>query len=65
MNAEFLGPVIKGVLTARAEVSVLENRQMQGDAEVTDEKGKPVMRFSAVFKLGREVTVSTDKGVGT
>ncbi len=59
LNAEFLGPVTQGVLTARAEVTPVENRQVQGYAEVTDDDGRPVMRFSAVFKLGREVTLLT------
>ncbi len=59
LNAEFLGPVTQGVLTARAEVTPVENRQVQGYAEVTDDDGSPVMRFSAVFKLGREVTLLT------
>ncbi|HSL61801.1 MAG TPA: PaaI family thioesterase [Desulfotignum sp.] len=59
LNAEFLAPVTQGVLTARAQVTVLENRQLQGNAEVTDDDGRPVMRFSAMFKLGREVTLLT------
>jgi uncharacterized protein (TIGR00369 family) len=59
LNAEFLGPVTQGVLTARAEVTPVENRQVQGYAEVTNDDGRPVMRFSAVFKLGREVTLLT------
>jgi uncharacterized protein (TIGR00369 family) len=59
LNAEFLGPVTQGVLTARAEVTPVENRQVQGYAEVTDDDGRPVMRFSAIFKLGREVTLLT------
>jgi acyl-CoA thioesterase len=58
LNAEFLGPVTKGILSARAEVTPLENRQVQGQAVVSDEDGRQVMRFSAMFKLGREVTIS-------
>ncbi len=61
LNAEFLGPVTKGVLVARAEVKLLEDRQVQGNAVVSDEKDRPVMRFSAMFKLGREVKVSTHR----
>jgi len=57
LNADFLGPVTQGVLTARAEVTVLENREVKGYAEVSDEHGRPLMRFSAVFKLGREVSI--------
>ncbi len=63
LNAEFLGPVTQGVLSARAEVTPLENRQVQGQALVSDEEGRQVMRFSAMFKLGREVkTVTHRKG---
>lgn len=59
LNAEFLAPVTKGMLSARAQVTPFENRQVNGQAEVTDDDGKPVMRFSAMFKLGREVTLLT------
>jgi acyl-CoA thioesterase len=61
LNAEFLGPVTKGVLGARAEVTLLENRLVQGNAMVSDEEDRPVMSFSAMFKLGREVTISTHR----
>ena len=59
LNAEFLAPVTKGMLSARAEVMPLENRQVRGYAEVTDDDGSLVMRFSAMFKLGSEVTLVT------
>ena len=59
LNAEFLAPVTKGMLSARAEVMPLENRQVRGQAEVTDDDGSLVMRFSAMFKLGREVALLT------
>ncbi len=61
LQAEFLGPVTKGVLAAKAEVKLLEDRQVQGNAVVSDEKDRPVMRFSAMFKLGREVKISTHR----
>lgn len=59
--AEFLGPVTKGVLSARAEVTPLENRLVQGQAVVSDEEDRQVMRFSAMFKLGREVKIATHR----
>ncbi|MCA1784990.1 MAG: PaaI family thioesterase [Desulfobacteraceae bacterium] len=62
LNAEFLAPVTKGMLSASAQVTPLENRQVRGQAEVTDDDGSMVMRFSAVFKLGREVTLLTQTG---
>ena len=61
LNAEFLGPVTKGVLSAKAEVTPLENRQVQGQAMVSDKDGRQVMRFSAMFKLGREVQIATHR----
>ncbi|MFO7913184.1 MAG: PaaI family thioesterase [Desulfotignum sp.] len=61
LNAEFLGPVTKGVLSARAEVTPLENRLVQGQAVVSDEEDRQVMRFSAMFKLGREVKIATHR----
>jgi len=61
LKAEFLGPVTHGILSARAEVAPLENRQVQGQAVVSDEEGRQVMRFSAMFKLGREVEIATHR----
>ena len=61
LNAEFLGPVTQGVLSAKAAVTPLENRQVQGQALVSDEAGRQVMRFSAMFKLGREVKIATHR----
>ena len=59
LNAEFIGPVTQGILYAKAEVTPLENRQVQGKALVSDDDGRQVMRFSAMFKLGREVEIAT------
>jgi hypothetical protein len=42
-------------------VTPLENRQVQGQALVSDEAGRQVMRFSAMFKLGREVKTATHR----
>ncbi|MDY0220562.1 MAG: PaaI family thioesterase [Desulfobacterium sp.] len=61
LNAKFLGPVTKGVLSARAEVKLLDDRLVQGSAMVFDEEDTLVMRFSALFKLGREVKISTPR----
>lgn len=57
LRAEFLRPVTKGVLAAKAEVKIVEDRLIQGTATVFDEEMRPVMEFSAMFKLGREVKV--------
>lgn len=57
LTSEFLAPVTKGVLTAKASVQVLENRLIKGRATVLNEENKDVMKFSAMFKLARDVTV--------
>ncbi len=55
LNAEFLAPVTKGVLKAKAEVSLLENRMVQGVATVFSGSEVEVMKFSSIFKLAKDV----------
>lgn len=61
LNAKFLGPVTKGVLAVRAEVKLLDDQLVQGNAMVSDEEERLVMEFSAIFKLGREVKIATPR----
>lgn len=55
LSSEFLRPVTKGILTAKAEVTPLENRMVEGNATVFDGDENPVMTFTAIFKLARGV----------
>ena len=57
LNSEFLAPVTKGILTAQAKVKVLENRMIQGFSTILDENDREVMKFSAIFKLAKDVKV--------
>lgn len=57
INAEFLKPVIKGTLTARAETRFLKNRQVKGTSVVHDEEENRIMAFTAMFKLARDVDI--------
>jgi acyl-CoA thioesterase len=59
LNAEFLAPVTKGTLEAKATVKFLENRMVQGVATVFNEDNRDVLKFSALFKLAKDVTVET------
>lgn len=55
LTSEFLAPVTQGVLTAKAEVTPLEDRLIQGNSTVIDENHREVLKFSAQFKLARDV----------
>jgi len=55
LNSEFLAPVTKGVLTAKAKINPLENRIIQGAATVFNEDNIEVMKFSSFFKLAKNV----------
>ncbi|MDA3790127.1 MAG: PaaI family thioesterase [Desulfobacula sp.] len=57
LNSEFLAPVTKGVLTSKAKVKLLKDRMIQGSSMVFDENDREVMKFSAVFKLAKDVNI--------
>jgi acyl-CoA thioesterase len=57
LTSEFLAPVTKGLLTAKAGIKFLEDRMIQGKATVLDENKKEVMKFSAMFKLAKDAEI--------
>jgi acyl-CoA thioesterase len=61
MSAEFLRPVKKGILTAKAQASMVKERQVEGKTTVFDDENRPVMEFSAVFRLAGKGMSSTQK----
>jgi len=61
LNSEFIAPVTKGVLTAKAKVKLLENRMIQGASTVFNEDNVEVMKFSSLFKLAKDVDIKKDK----
>jgi acyl-CoA thioesterase len=61
LNSEFLAPVTKGVLTAKANIKLLENRMIQGAATVFNEDNIEVMKFSSLFKLAKNVEIKKEK----
>lgn len=56
--SEFLAPVTKGTLTAKAEVTVAENRKIRGYADIFNDTDQIVMTFSSVFKYARDVKIN-------
>ena len=57
LNSEFLAPVTKGVLAAKAKIKFLKNRMIQGVATVFNEDNMEVMKFSSLFKLAKDVKI--------
>ena len=57
LNSEFLAPVTKGHLFAKATIKLLDNRMVQGVSTVFNEDKKEVMKFSAMFKLSKDVKI--------
>lgn len=57
LTSEFLAPVTRGILTAKADIAFAENRIVNGRADVFSEDNTKVMIFSSSFKLARDVKV--------
>ncbi len=57
LNTEFLAPVTRGMLTAKATATLLENRMVDGLCELYNDDNKKVMIFSSTFKLARNTEV--------
>lgn len=54
LRTEFLAPVRRGVVTARARAIREEDRTFRGEASVTDEEGREVARFVSMFKVAKQ-----------
>ena len=53
LQTSFLAPVTTGKVTARARVLGPEGRTFHGEAEIFDEGGILVARFTSVFRVAR------------
>ena len=61
LNSEFIAPVTKGVLTAKAKVKLLENKMIRGVSTVFNEDNIKVMKFSSLFKLAKDVEIKIQR----
>ncbi len=59
MDAKFLAPVKKGIITAKAVAKSQGERTIFGSATVFDESDKPVLAFSSTFKIARNSRIKT------
>ena len=54
LETEFLHPVKRGVVTARAQVVDMADRIIEGRATIYDEENRAVMKFASTFKIARQ-----------
>ena len=54
LNSKYLYPVKKGVVTARAEAKIKDERTIQGTATVYNDEQRPVLEFHSTFKIARD-----------
>ena len=54
VEAEFLCPVKKGIVTAKAKVLGRKDRILTGQATVFNEEGRAVLEFQSTFKIARD-----------
>ncbi len=57
LEAKYLAPVKKGIITARAEIVSREGRIWKGKAVVFDEDTRPVMEFTSTFKMAKDLEI--------
>jgi acyl-CoA thioesterase len=58
VEAEFLYPVKKGLVTAKAHVLGRQDRTLTGQATVFNEEDRPVLEFRSTFKIARDSNIS-------
>jgi acyl-CoA thioesterase len=54
---DFLHPVKKGVVTARARVVSRVDRVIEGRATIYDDEDRAVMEFTSTFKIARDTQI--------
>ena len=53
LNSKYLYPVKKGIVTARAEATIDDERTIRGTATVYNDEQRPVLEFHSTFKIAR------------
>jgi uncharacterized protein (TIGR00369 family) len=56
-QTQFLYPVRKGSVTARAQVTAQDGRILHGQAVIQDEEMREVMRFHSTFKIAADTQI--------
>ncbi len=61
MNAKFLKPVIKGYVTANAEIYEKDGRILKGKADLYNDEGEKVFEFYSIFKIAKDAKIKNIK----
>ena len=54
LSSKFLYAVKKGMITARAEAIIEDDRTIRGTATVFNDDDRPVLEFQSLFKIARD-----------
>ncbi len=57
LETKFLYPVKEGVVTAKARVVNRKGEMFMGQTTIYDKAKRPVMEFSAVFKIAKDARI--------
>ncbi len=57
MGVDFLRPVREGQVLARAQVTTVRDRIVEGRARILDDQERPVLAFKATFKIARDAQI--------
>ena len=57
LETEFLYPVKKGIVTAKAKVTNQEGRTLQGQATVFNEEERAVLEFYSTFRIAKDKSI--------
>jgi len=59
LSSDFLYPVKKGIITARAEAKIEDKRTIRGTATVFNDDDRPVLKFHSLFKIASHRQIKT------
>ena len=57
MKGKFLKPVIKGFITAKAEIYEKDGRILKGRADIFNDEGVKVFEFNSIFKIAKDAKI--------
>ena len=57
LQSQFLRPVKKGLITARARITDRDGRTLHGRATVFDDLDQPVLEFTSTFRIAKDARI--------
>lgn len=62
VRSEFLYPVKQGIIIARAEAKIMDERNIEGNATVYNHEDQAVLEFHSTFKIARHRQIKHPSG---